>query len=712
MIVYENTLSQFKRDVRAKKLANFICAEYESAAGKTASGEMRYACKYAVSLMYNDLERLGSSASPSSGVRIDLEENTHATHLKFIFASSDQSGFRYCLVGLYAGSSVRLTRADDIVCFQEGEKRWTTVHPSMLMRSFARQLFRGVPDEEAGNVTYECAAWLFDCIYSCDTDIITDYNDQITDEYPVIYANDTDELLDYIRPVAGGEGGIDALHRLSSIETLSASRPAVDRNEDQLFLISSITNSVRRGRRAWYIIEGLTGTGIEDIITSVIEKLMNEGKDVQMLDGDEKPLGQPDLVVINQENGGTLDQLEYANVGIFLCDELRNPDLRSFEKDAVLTQRAEERRTLLYISHLKQNVSFADGGKGMRWLVNRLQLASIRREDYDPDLYRIMLVNSKVEFFTKDGQEMAPVTLPATVTFDPATGMITMQKGQKKGIFNALSSGRNGIMILCENPALKSMLRTEISAVRQRRQQIRSFVSELLNEKKDPEDRMDHLSKEIEDVVSKNDSKYSRMVMNSLGKSAWGKLSEQSRTWLISALIVYDTMRQYDRMMDFSGVCVQVSKACELELKRRIFTGFVEYEKEIYGEERYIKKLPDECLDNPEGKQSGNARLLTENKVTLGKLRYIMGLDDNGRIINRLVWHEFDGYARNRLLINNENPYMEMRAQMPVIARIRDDYRNRSAHSHDVSIVEARECIEYVITVSRKLGVLLDMFKS
>ena len=98
--------------------------------------------------------------------------------------------------------------------------------------------------------------------------------------------------------------------------------------------------------------------------------------------------------------------------------------------------------------------------------------------------------------------------------------------------------------------------------------------------------------------------------------------------------------------------------------------------------------------------------------MTLGKLRYIMGLDDNGRIINRLVWHEFDGYARNRLLINNENPYMEMRAQMPVIARIRDDYRNRSAHSHDVSIVEARECIEYVITVSRKLGVLLDMFKS
>lgn len=41
----------------------------------------------------------------------------------------------------------------------------------------------------------------------------------------------------------------------------------------------------------------------------------------------------------------------------------------------------------------------------------------------------------------------------------------------------------------------------------------------------------------------------------------------------------------------------------------------------------------------------------------------------------------------------------------------RDDYRNRSAHSHSISITEARECLEYVITVQRKLGVLLDQYR-
>ena len=42
-----------------------------------------------------------------------------------------------------------------------------------------------------------------------------------------------------------------------------------------------------------------------------------------------------------------------------------------------------------------------------------------------------------------------------------------------------------------------------------------------------------------------------------------------------------------------------------------------------------------------------------------------------------------------------------MRSQLPVINKIKDDYRNRSAHSHDITIVDAKECIEYVITVHK-----------
>jgi hypothetical protein len=88
-----------------------------------------------------------------------------------------------------------------------------------------------------------------------------------------------------------------------------------------------------------------------------------------------------------------------------------------------------------------------------------------------------------------------------------------------------------------------------------------------------------------------------------------------------------------------------------------------------------------------------------------------MGLDDTGRIMNTSVWNEFRSYAEKKLLVHPENAAGVLRSQMPVIKKIKDDYRNRSAHAEAVSIVDARECIEYVITLSRKLGVLLDQYR-
>ena len=147
MKVYENTIAQFRKDVRAKRLVNFLCAEYEASAGKAVTGELRYAWKYAVAILYAMLGRSGPFCDPASGIRIDLEENAGVSHMKLIFASSAENAFRYSLLGIYAGSGVKLTKAEDIVSFREGNKRWTTIHPSLLMKSYSRRLFRGMAEE-------------------------------------------------------------------------------------------------------------------------------------------------------------------------------------------------------------------------------------------------------------------------------------------------------------------------------------------------------------------------------------------------------------------------------------------------------------------------------------------------------------------------------------------------------------------------------------
>ena len=699
MIVYENTLKQFFRHCRTKKLVNFICSEYESVSGKPATGEMRYSWKYTCLIVCTALSGAPVPPNDDTGIRIDIEESARTNHLKLTFASSGNGEYRFALLGLYAGNSVKLTNAVDIVTFREGSASWTSVHPSMIMSHDVRRLTRGIPENEVRCVSIEGASFLPDCFYSPDTDILTDYDSQITAGFPVFYANDAEDLNVFLEPVMRTGGGADALRKLRSIESNALSQDSEERNEDQLYLVSSILTNVRRNRRAWYIIEGHTGTGQEEIALDIVDKLKEEGRSVSILKENEIPDDNQDLVIISQKDGGSLEQLEFGKVAIFLCDEVRDPSLDLLKSEADLAAAANKAGAQLYITHLKQNTAFVDGGKGMRWLANCLQLATIMREDYNPDSYDIRLIRSKEDWLPYANKGIACIVLPDNVTYDPETGNISYRKNQKKGVYNALAAGRNGAWIVCEDPALRKYLEKELFAVRQRQLQIRGIIKEMGSSLKDNRD----------ELMKKADSQYVNKLKSSVGKKTFLKLSSQSVTWLVSALMAYDSMKDYDRMVDFSGVCVQIGKACEYELKKRIFTGYMAYEKKKYGEPQYLKKIPSACFSTNDTTEE--SQLLTEDQVTLGKLKYIMGLDDNGRIASQKIWHEFREYAEAELLVNPASSYNIIKSQMPVIARIRDEYRNPSAHAQEVTVVDAQECIQYVITVQKKLAELLEQYK-
>ena len=769
MIVYENTLKQFFRHCRTKKLVNFICSEYESVSGKPATGEMRYSWKYTCLIVCTALSGAPVPPNDDTGIRIDIEESARTNHLKLTFASSGNGEYRFALLGLYAGNSVKLTNAVDIVTFREGSASWTSVHPSKIMSHDVRRLTRGIPENEVRCVSIEGASFLPDCFYSPDTDILTDYDSQITAGFPVFYANDAEDLNVFLEPVMR-TGGADALRKLRTIESNALSQDSEERNEDQLYLVSSILTNVRRNRRAWYIIEGHTGTGQEEIALDIVDKLKEEGRSVSILKENEIPDDNQDLVIISQKDGGSLEQLEFGKVAIFLCDEVRDPSLDLLKSEANLAAAANKAGAQLYITHLKQNTAFVDGGKGMRWLANCLQLATIMREDYNPDSYDIRLIRSKDDWLPCANKGIACIVLPDNITYDPETGNISYRKNQKKGVYNALAAGRNGAWIVCEDPALRKYLEKELFAVRQRQLQIRGIIKEMSSGQAGSENydvqvgsagnnetllgsagytealvrgadntealvrgednngakvdgsgsnasrtgisgktRHNAQKNSRDELIRKADSKYLKKLKSSIGKKTFLKLSSQSVTWLVSALMAYDTMKDYDRMVDFSGVCVQIGKACEYELKKRIFTGYMAYEKKKYGEPQYLKKIPSACFSTNDTTEE--SQLLTEDQVTLGKLKYIMGLDDNGRIASQKIWHEFREYAEAELLVNPASSYNIIKSQMPVIARIRDEYRNPSAHAQEVTVVDAQECIQYVITVQKKLSELLEQYK-
>ena len=705
MILYENTIRHFQKDIHGRRLVNFLCSEYSSATGKKAPPDLRFGWKYVFSILEYGLS--GLPINKDAGIRIELQESIQFSHMSVIFASKSEEAYRYTVLGLYAGGRVRTTNASDIVCFSEGDIEWTTIHPSRQMSSYARRLFRGVPEREAGIISYESASFLFDCVFSRDCDIITDYDRQITDESSVFYANDIDELSEFLLGALSGGDGIESLRKLHTIEGVSVSGDLVDMNDDQIYLVSSITNNVIRRRKAWYIIEGTYGTGKNEVAKQVIRNLEALGKSVLQPTSEKKaparqipPGSRPDLVILRQKDGASIGQLDMADVAIYLYDELRTPDYENFKLDEMLTKAAAAKGAHLYISHLKQNMAFPDGGKGMRWIISRLQLADIQREDYDPRIYPIRLVDSEDVY--KENPDMARITLPKSVTYDPAAAKVSIDDVQKERIFNHFAHRHAGAYILCKNGPLRRYLADEIAALEQRQEWILRFTSEIVEGNGES-----GISENIA-RLRQVDSGYEMEARSRLGEGAWAKTDEQSRIWIISALMAYGHLKDYDRMVDFSGVCVQIGKACELELKKRIFTAYLEYLKKKYGS-RLESQIPHDLTTKTDG---GKRReILTEGQVTLGNMRYIMGLGNDGEIRNSYAWSEFEEYARQELLTDPADPLKTMASQVPVIEKIKDDYRNPSAHSEAVTVVDAQECIEYVITVSHKLGILLDQYR-
>ncbi len=145
------------------------------------------------------------------------------------------------------------------------------------------------------------------------------------------------------------------------------------------------------------------------------------------------------------------------------------------------------------------------------------------------------------------------------------------------------------------------------------------------------------------------------------------------------------------------------SKAVECEMVKRYFTDYIEYLKEKYGAQ-YLTKLPDKCK-YPDGVLKG------ESEVTLGDLHFIVGLRANGSVAKQTYYDEFCEYAEKKIFKPGKNVAVLLKNHLNIIAKIRKEYRNNPVHKGATDVIEAKECIDYIVEIARKLGVMLDDYR-
>ena len=208
--------------------------------------------------------------------------------------------------------------------------------------------------------------------------------------------------------------------------------------------------------------------------------------------------------------------------------------------------------------------------------------------------------------------------------------------------------------------------------------------------------------------VSENEEyeKERRKLQISLGENAWNKLSDKSKTFLITSKVMYNEMLMIPNMLDYSGVCIPVTKALEEEMFRRFFTDFIEYLNEKYGDD-YSKYHSTLIHTNGFDEKS----ILFEDNFTMGTIAYLLCLKGPHRQKERNKKILID-YCKENIFSNKPEEEIDVLLYDYArnIEKIRQDYRNPSAHRHEIKQINAKECFDLVLDVEKLLKKMLDSF--
>lgn len=211
--------------------------------------------------------------------------------------------------------------------------------------------------------------------------------------------------------------------------------------------------------------------------------------------------------------------------------------------------------------------------------------------------------------------------------------------------------------------------------------------------------------------IRQDQEKYAREEENlkmSLGQRAWEKLQPASVSFLISAKIIYNELMLMEDMVDYSGVCVLVTKALELELSKRFCVEYLDFLKEKYPGPANFVQYPTTML-------SKYGRPIREKDFTLGSFAYIVGYLKEPRLDERKLKNNREKlmeYCTERLYKAQPRKKIEERlsAFAVNVERIKINYRNPSAHTNMLRRINAKECFDMILDVEKFLKVVMESF--
>lgn len=217
----------------------------------------------------------------------------------------------------------------------------------------------------------------------------------------------------------------------------------------------------------------------------------------------------------------------------------------------------------------------------------------------------------------------------------------------------------------------------------------------------------DSIEKKV--IGTEDYKKEEEKLIEYLGEPAWNKLEDRSKTFLTTSKITFNRLNDLGDVIDYSGVCLLVTKALERELTKRFYKGFIDYLKGKYNK-NYNEYHTSLLSQNPKNK---DYYVKKPKYWSLGGIPYILGfIEHNDPEINEKNISRLIEYSKNELFtgLNDEEIKETLYEYGSQVYDITKKYRNRAAHVNELKKLNAEECFAYVIEAQQVLKIMLDSF--
>ena len=143
-----------------------------------------------------------------------------------------------------------------------------------------------------------------------------------------------------------------------------------------------------------------------------------------------------------------------------------------------------------------------------------------------------------------------------------------------------------------------------------------------------------------------------KRLQESLSDTVWQRLDDASREFLTTAKITYNKYGKISGAVDYSGVCLLVTKAIEVEMHNRFCRDYLAYLKDKYPGRSNYSKYPFVMLRY--------GRPLKSKDFTLGSIVYVLGVrfDDSLTEADKLViTDEIMAFCRKKIMGGKDDSF-------------------------------------------------------